>query len=159
MKARSGTHDCTGNEKGVKGCKAGLVSSETSPNSDASCGTWAAIALSQSAIMIAIRKGVPGKQPTGFKWEKRARLNPPEAADTHATADALNTGILCDGLRAINDFNNEVVAGELWVLAEKAFGKTIARIRATSNKLLLYRAAEGKLKKRTLAFPSTSCRQ
>ena len=52
-----------------------------------------------------------GKRPKGFAWPETARLDPPEAACNPAEFDALNTGILCDGLQAIDIDIDELGAG------------------------------------------------
>jgi predicted P-loop ATPase len=94
----------------------------------------------------------PGKRPVGLDWTTRARQNPPEAAVRRAGVHALNTGILCDGLRAIDvDFDGGE-AVELQCLIEFLFGDTVVRTRSNSGRcLLLYRAAEGTPPKRVLA--------
>ena len=43
-----------------------------------------------------------GKQPVGTGWQIAARANPPACITSTPAADALNTGILCDGLRAVD---------------------------------------------------------
>lgn len=51
-------------------------------------------------------KGQPivkvGKRPKGDGWEIRARQNPPEASSKWPESDAMNTGILCDGLQGVD---------------------------------------------------------
>jgi Primase C terminal 2 (PriCT-2)/Bifunctional DNA primase/polymerase, N-terminal/Protein of unknown function (DUF3987) len=87
-----------------------------------------------------------GKAPLGPNWEKRARLDPPEAIRlATAVAHALNTGILCDGLRAVDiDIDDEAVAQRLRELAQEILGDTIIRRRSNSGRCLMpYRAAAG----------------
>ena len=60
-----------------------------------------------------------GKAPLGDKWPDRARLNPPEAATATPISIALNTGILCDGLRAVDvDIDDAGIAMDVqrWLL-------------------------------------------
>ena len=42
-----------------------------------------------------------GKAPLGREWRIRALQNPPDAVRFTPVSHALNTGILCDGLREI----------------------------------------------------------
>jgi hypothetical protein len=54
------------------------------------------------------------KRPFGNNWTGRARRNPPDAATEVPIDDALSTGILCDGLRAVDcDVDDPAVSGEL----------------------------------------------
>lgn len=93
----------------------------------------------------------PGKAPIGRDWVGRARRDPPEAVSTYSTA-ALNTGVLCDGLRAIDiDIEDANAVGRIRALAFAQLGETIFRYRENSSRcLLLYRAAEGEPPKRVL---------
>jgi Bifunctional DNA primase/polymerase, N-terminal len=91
----------------------------------------------------------PGKQPKGQAWQEAARQDPPHAAVHLAEPNACNTGILCDGLRAI-DINIEASNCVLQIcdLAKKVLGAAPIRRRTNSSRcLLLYRAAEGSPKK------------
>ena len=92
------------------------------------------------------------KRPYGNGWPERARQNPPEAATVAPDARALNTGILCDGLRVIDlDIEDPVTVTKLRELAENILGSTIVRTRADSARCaLVYRAAEGEPRKRVL---------
>lgn len=94
----------------------------------------------------------PGKQPEGCAWQDRARQNPPEAAVQPATPDALNTGLLCDGLRAIDvDVDDVALAADVRCLAALTLGETIVRTRTNTGRcLLVYRAAGGGPRKRAL---------
>ena len=95
----------------------------------------------------------PGKRPVGLAWAQRARRETPEAATLPASPDALNTGILCDGLRAVDvDIEDHAMAQKVRTLLNTLIGRTIIRTRANSAKFLaLYRAAKGEPPKRTLA--------
>ena len=87
-----------------------------------------------------------GKAPLGKDWEKRARQDPPECISLAATvAWAANTGVLCDGLRAIDlDIDDPGIAGSIRALAVTMLGATITRTRENSPRcLLVYRAVEG----------------
>jgi hypothetical protein len=61
-----------------------------------------------------------GKAPLGKGWEERARRNPPEAAMLPAVAHAPNTGLMADGLRAVDiDVDDFELAGRIRALALK----------------------------------------
>src|SRR6202046_3720863 len=86
-----------------------------------------------------------GKAPYGKKWPERARQNPPECTTLPAVAHAPNTGILCDGLRAIDiDVDDADTADAIQALAFTMLGASICRSRKGSSKRQIpYRAAEG----------------
>ncbi len=88
----------------------------------------------------------------GKAWQERARLDPPEAAVVAPGPGALNTGILCDGLRPVDsDIDDPVKARQVDALAEQILGPTLVRRRAGSPRpLRLYRAAEGEPSKREI---------
>ena len=94
-----------------------------------------------------------GKRPKGDDWQLRARLDPPEAAEATAELDALNTGILCDGLRALDlDVDDADLVARLRALAFETLGEAPMRSRDNSPRcLLLYGATEGEPTKRVLA--------
>jgi hypothetical protein len=96
-----------------------------------------------------------GKRPFGNDWQNRARLNPPEDATTIPRSDALNTGILCDGLRPIDiDIDDPSLAHEVEKLAMEILGLGPVRYRADSpRRLILYRALEGEPGKRVVSGP------
>ena len=93
-----------------------------------------------------------GKRPKGEGWQLRARLNPPEAVEAPAEPDALNTGILTDGLRAVDlDVDDPLIVARLRALAFAIFGEAPVRTRDNSPRcLILYSAAEGEPPKRVL---------
>lgn len=95
----------------------------------------------------------PGKRPFGTAWQIQARLDPPAAAAETPRGDALNTGILCDGLRAIDlDIDNPTLAQRCRAIAVEMFGEAPIRTRRNSPRcLILYRAAAGYPEKRVLA--------
>src|SRR5690349_8354623 len=79
-----------------------------------------------------------GKAPLGLKWEARARRDPPEAATMPAVPHATNTGIMADGLRAIDgDIDEPELAGRVRALAIEMLGDTIIRCRENSPRFLL----------------------
>jgi len=94
-----------------------------------------------------------GKRPVSKYWPNRARQSPPEAAYSAPTLDALNTGILCDGLRVIDvDVEDQEIATAIRTIAERQLGVTVMRCRWNSPRFaLLYRATEGEPPKRTLS--------
>jgi len=94
-----------------------------------------------------------GKRPIGDDWRRRALRDPPEAVDAPPELAALNTGILCDGLRPIDlDVDDPRLAARLRALAIKHLGETIIRTRANSGRcLLVYRAAQGQPRKVALS--------
>jgi hypothetical protein len=94
----------------------------------------------------------PGKQPKGKAWQERARQIPSEAATVTPDLTALNTGILCDGLRAIDiDIDDLDLATEVIELAYSLLGKAPIRHREHSARcLILYRAFEGEPGKRLI---------
>jgi AAA domain/Bifunctional DNA primase/polymerase, N-terminal len=94
----------------------------------------------------------PGKQPLGDRWQIDARANPPLCTSSLAVDHALNTGILSDGLRAIDfDIDDPVLAVECRQLADVMLGATATRVRQGSPRaLVLYRAAEGEPGKLTI---------
>ena len=65
----------------------------------------------------------PGKRPFGREWQNRARLDPAEAAVANPDGRALNTGILCDGLRAIDiDVDDPAIADRVDRLTVERLG-------------------------------------
>jgi hypothetical protein len=94
-----------------------------------------------------------GKRPKGTAWQEAARRNPPAALTTPPQPDAPSTGILCDGLRAVDiDIDDADAAERLEALALSMFGPAPVRYRANSpRRLILLRAAEGAPGKLVLA--------
>jgi hypothetical protein len=95
----------------------------------------------------------PGKAPKGDKWQERARRNPPESVEREPELDALNIGILADGLRAIDiDVEDPAIVNKIKDAVLSRFGEAPIRYRSNSSRcLLLYRAAEGTPPKHVLA--------
>ena len=93
-----------------------------------------------------------GKAPIGRDWTGIARLNPPPCVTAPARSDAANTGVLCDGLRAIDvDIDDPARAAAVAALAEAMFGPTVRKYRSNSPRCtLIYRAAEGAPSKRVM---------
>lgn len=97
----------------------------------------------------------PGKRPSGDDWTGRARQNPPEAAISAPKIDRLNTGVLCDGLRAADiDIDDAETAEAVVALAFKLLGGAPVRFRENSpRRLLLYRVVQGEPPKRVISGP------
>ena len=98
-----------------------------------------------------------GKAPYGTAWQVGARQTPPECiALASAVAWATNTGLLCDGLRAIDfDLDEQPLLALCHRLAVDMLGATIVRTRENSPRcLLVYRAAEGEPGKRVITGAS-----
>lgn len=89
-----------------------------------------------------------GKKPVGFAWNKAAKAG--KAVAVNGTA--LNTGILCDGLRVIDiDIDDAELAQEVANLARDLLGEAPERYRDNSGRrTLVYRAAEGEPSKRSV---------
>jgi hypothetical protein len=87
------------------------------------------------------------------RWTERARTNPPEAATAWPSADALSTGILCDGLIALDiDTDDPAIVSQIASAAKQYLGDAPSRTRGDSPRCLyLYRAAEGEPSKRSLS--------
>jgi hypothetical protein len=115
--------------------------------------TKMATGLSQcSAPHARVKK--PGKQPVGDNWAGGARTDPPRATVDEPIAEALNTGILCDGLRPVDiDIEDAAVAKQVRTLAYELLGdEPLVRTRGGSPRcVILYRAAVGEPPKRTVA--------
>jgi hypothetical protein len=97
-----------------------------------------------------------GKAPLGRDWRAEALLNPPMVTKLNAVAHALNTGILCDGLRAVDiDVDDRMLATRVAVCANHLLGEAPVRYRDSGSRvLLLYRAAEGAPGKIVLPSPN-----
>lgn len=95
----------------------------------------------------------PGKRPFGKDWPIHARQNPPQAASMAPKNTILNTGILCDGLRAVDiDIDNGWIAAAVAKLAIETFGNAPVRSRSNSpRRLFLYRAATGEPPKKIIS--------
>lgn len=93
-----------------------------------------------------------GKRPFGEAWQLGARDNPPRATSEPPRPDALNTGVLCDGLRVIDiDIEDRSTADAIEAEARELLGLAPCRWRENSGKrALFYRAAEGEPKKASI---------
>jgi hypothetical protein len=93
-----------------------------------------------------------GKRPRGARWQDRARRDPPDDAVAQPRGNALNTGILCDGLPVLDlDIDNAAVVDQLRKLAADTLGETIVRTRGNSPRCaMVYRAADGEPGKRVI---------
>lgn len=87
----------------------------------------------------------PGKRPLGDGWREAALRDPPFCVMNPAVAFALNTGILCDGLRPIDiDVDDPTIAKRVRAMAVDRFGEAPIRMRRNSPRCtILYRAATG----------------
>jgi hypothetical protein len=94
-----------------------------------------------------------GKRPLTKAWTDLARQNPPACLHYAPVAWAMNTGILCDGLRPWDvDIDDAALALQCCSLVLARFGEAPQRIRCNSpRRLLLYSAAAGAPRKLTLA--------
>jgi uncharacterized protein (DUF927 family) len=97
-----------------------------------------------------------GKRPFGNGWQDAARRDPPAAVANPPHRDTGNTGILCDGLRAIDiDIDDPKVAGRCVEIARGMLGAAPMRYRENSaRRLLVYRAAVGSPVKRRVVGTS-----
>ncbi len=91
-----------------------------------------------------------GKAPRGDDWTLRARRDPPAAVVEPVELCAMNTGLLCDGLRVVDgDIDDPHVAAQVRALAIAMLGDSIIRTRENAPRFLLpYRAASGSPPKR-----------
>ena len=102
----------------------------------------------------------PGKQPSGGKaWHEHAGEIPPRAVRIRPSPDALNTGVLSDGFLSRSTSTLTMPRVVLAVLSsrviEERLGPAPVRFRRNSSKItLLYKAAEGEPRKRTLTGSS-----
>ena len=102
-----------------------------------------------------MQEGNRGKQPMGKGWQETARQNLPGVLQTGPNDDALNTGILCDGLRCVDidikGEDDEALARQVSQIVVRHLGDAPYRIRAgSSSRLYVYRAAEGEPIKRKI---------
>jgi hypothetical protein len=95
----------------------------------------------------------PGKRPVGQGWQRDARCDPPLWAARPAQPSSVNTGVLTDGLRAVDlDIDDLAVAESCTGIANEVLGPAPVRFRRNSSRrLLLYRAAQGAPSKRSVA--------
>ena len=86
-----------------------------------------------------------GKRPMGKDWQLMARLDPPHAVAAVPHFRALNTGMLCDGLRVIDiDVDNPELAGRIRAQAFAILGEAPVRSRNNAGRCaLFYRATAG----------------
>src|SRR5689334_22030421 len=95
----------------------------------------------------------PGKRPVGAGWRDAALRDPPRWATEPARANAVNTGVLADGLRAIDfDIDDDALCQRCVAAAVAILGEAPTRYRRNSpRKLLLFRAENGTPPKRSVA--------
>jgi hypothetical protein len=94
-----------------------------------------------------------GKRPNCKNWRESALASVPDACTAKPTIDALNTGILCDGLVALDlDIDDPALAQQAIQAAMHYLGNAPMRVRSNSARvLMLYRAAEGEPSKRSIS--------
>lgn len=87
----------------------------------------------------------PGKQPLAVNWRADALRDPPACLAFPPVAHALNSGILCDGLRAFDlDIDDPDLAKRCRAMVLDRFGEAPVRWRRNSSRcLILLRAAIG----------------
>jgi putative DNA primase/helicase len=97
------------------------------------------------------------KRPWGNDWANRARWTTPEAVTVAPHPELANTGILGDGLRAVDiDVDDPGRAEDLKRLARTMLGAAPIRYRENSTRTTwLYRAAEGEPCKRSVSNKAT----
>jgi hypothetical protein len=95
------------------------------------------------------------KRPKGLAWPERARRDPPDAVISPATRDALNTGIIADGLRPLDlDVNDDDICHAVVEMIVTKLGPAPSRYRSNAaRRLLLYRAAIGEPPKASVSGP------
>lgn len=87
----------------------------------------------------------PGKQPVGKNWQVRLEGAEPSVVTEPPAVNAFNTGILCNGLRAIDvDIDDREIVEKVKALASTILGGAPIRYRSDSaHCLMLFRAAVG----------------
>lgn len=93
-----------------------------------------------------------GKRPNCKNWHESALASVPDACTAKPSLDSLNTGILCDGLVALDlDIDDSTVSQQAISAAVRILGNAPMRVRSDSARvLMLYRAAEGEPSKRSI---------
>jgi Mrp family chromosome partitioning ATPase len=93
-----------------------------------------------------------GKRPNLKNWHESALAGVPDACTAKPSLDALNTGILCDGLIALDlDIDDPALARQAIEAAIHFLGNAPMRVRSDSARvLMLYRASEGEPAKRSI---------
>lgn len=91
----------------------------------------------------------PGKRPKGNDWANDARRDPPLAVTQRPDPKALNTGLLCDGLRCVDiDVDDPEIAARVEEAAIALLGDAPVRQRRGSPRTTrVYRAEFGEPKK------------
>jgi hypothetical protein len=93
-----------------------------------------------------------GKRPNCENWHESANASVPDACTAKPSIDALNTGILCNGLISIDLYiDDSAVSQQAISAAVHYLGNAPMRVRSDSARvLMLYRAAEGEPSKRSI---------
>jgi hypothetical protein len=82
-----------------------------------------------------------GKRPVGKGWQDAARMTPPRDAVNAPNPQALNTGILCDEVRAVDvDVLEPSVVEEIIGSVESKLGSSLVRIGRAPKAAIVYRA-------------------
>jgi hypothetical protein len=96
------------------------------------------------------------KYPTEDDWRRLALLDQPPCTVGPARRTHMNTGILCDGLRAVDlDIEDETRCNQVEDAAIAIFGRpALVRYRDNSSRIaMVYRAASGEPGKRSIEGP------
>jgi hypothetical protein len=93
-----------------------------------------------------------GKRPNCKNWHEAAKASVPDACTAKPSLDALNTGILCDGLVVLDlDIDDHALVQQAIGAAIHYLGSAPMRVRSDSARvLMLYRASEGEPSKRSI---------
>ena len=103
--------------------------------------------------VLAVHNAISGNVRSGKNPKRRGWQNTPKGIVPDFTTDALNTGILCNGLRVLDiDIDCPIRATQVEEHALRLLGDAPKRKRANSSRIaLLYRASEGSPKRRAFS--------
>jgi hypothetical protein len=129
-----------------------LIFRLTAMNDDIAALRAALWANGYRPVAVMTRTKRPAEGLIAVDWANKARRNPPYDVANAPSPGATSTGILADGLRAIDiDIDDAALADQIEAAANQTLGDAPVRFRAGSAKrLILYRATEGEPKKRSV---------